>query len=197
MSNFARDAEVNKRQTARFQFQKSNQRDEENDEEKDLIQIEEADDDVELPSHDDYREEEEYNDIDEDDLDDHPNQTAHKNKWRRSRGAKSDKNNSLNKAKTASTTKSNPQSIERPQSVSETMRREQCERQIDMFCEYVHILMHCFLYKLNYYNKKSHFDKLIKYNTIVYVIPSSSSLFCHLLFARAKREILFFFLKFC
>ena len=44
---------------------------------------------------------------------------------------------------------------------------------IDRLCEFVHVLMHCILYKINYYNKKTHFDKFLKYNIIVYV----SSLF--------------------
>jgi len=185
MSDLGGETEVNKRQAARFLFQNENQRDDGNDEEeKDFIEIEE---DVELLSHNDYCEEGDDNDIEEDDLDDQPNQ--HRNKWRRSRGArsllsnreehtnaKSSKNNPMDKAKT--TNKSNVQSAERHKLASETiMKREQFERQIDMFCEYVHILMHCFLYKLNYYNKKSHFDKLIKYNTIVYVIILLSSIF--------------------
>ena len=42
-------------------------------------------------------------------------------------------------------------------------------RRIDSLCEYAHVLMHCVLYKINYYNKKTHFDKLLKYNIIVYV----------------------------
>jgi hypothetical protein len=40
---------------------------------------------------------------------------------------------------------------------------------IDRLCEFVHVLMHCVLYKINYYNKKTHFDKFLKYNIIVYV----------------------------
>lgn len=40
---------------------------------------------------------------------------------------------------------------------------------IDSLCEYAHVLMHCVLYKINYYNKKTHFDKLLKYNIVVYV----------------------------
>lgn len=41
---------------------------------------------------------------------------------------------------------------------------------IDRLCEYTHVLMHCLLFKINYYNKKTHFEKYLKYNTIVYVI---------------------------
>ena len=41
---------------------------------------------------------------------------------------------------------------------------------IDRLCEYAQVLMHCLLFKINYYNKKTHFEKLLKYNTIVYVI---------------------------
>ena len=40
---------------------------------------------------------------------------------------------------------------------------------IDRLCEFVHVLMHCLLFKINYYNKKTHFDKFLKYNIIVYV----------------------------
>lgn len=40
---------------------------------------------------------------------------------------------------------------------------------IDRLCEYAQVLMHCLLYKINYYNKKTHFEKLLKYNIIVYV----------------------------
>ena len=30
---------------------------------------------------------------------------------------------------------------------------------IDRLCEFVHVLMHCLLFKINYYNKKTHFDR--------------------------------------
>ena len=40
---------------------------------------------------------------------------------------------------------------------------------IDRFCEFTLVLMHCILYKINYYNKKTHFDKYLKYNIVVYV----------------------------
>ena len=40
---------------------------------------------------------------------------------------------------------------------------------IDRLCEFAHVLMHCILYKINYYSKKTHFDKFLKYNIIVYV----------------------------
>jgi len=40
---------------------------------------------------------------------------------------------------------------------------------LDRLCEFAHVLMHCILYKINYYNKKTHFDKFLKYNIIVYV----------------------------
>jgi hypothetical protein len=41
--------------------------------------------------------------------------------------------------------------------------------QIDRVCEFAECLMHCILFKINYYNKKTHFDKAVKYNIIVYV----------------------------
>ena len=66
MSDLARETEANKQQSARFLFQKDNQLDDD-EIEKDLIQIEEEED-VELLSHDDYPEEDD--DIDEEDLDD-------------------------------------------------------------------------------------------------------------------------------
>jgi hypothetical protein len=40
---------------------------------------------------------------------------------------------------------------------------------VDRICEYALVLMHCILYKINYYDRKTHFDKYIKYNIIVYV----------------------------
>jgi hypothetical protein len=40
---------------------------------------------------------------------------------------------------------------------------------IDRLCEFAHVLMHCVLYKINYYNKKNHFEKYLKYNIVVYV----------------------------
>ncbi|CAF1028217.1 unnamed protein product, partial [Brachionus calyciflorus] len=46
--------------------------------------------------------------------------------------------------------------------------RQLLKFKIDALCEYTHVLMHCILYKINYYNKKTHFDKVLKYNIIVY-----------------------------
>ena len=46
---------------------------------------------------------------------------------------------------------------------------ERLTNKIDRLCEFAHVLMHCILYKINYYNKKTHFDKFLKYNIIVYV----------------------------
>jgi hypothetical protein len=43
---------------------------------------------------------------------------------------------------------------------------------IDRACEFAECLMHCILFKINYYNKKTHFDKALKYNIIVYVYTS-------------------------
>lgn len=40
---------------------------------------------------------------------------------------------------------------------------------IDRICEFTLVLMHCILYKINYYNRKTHFDKAIKYDIIIYV----------------------------
>ncbi len=40
---------------------------------------------------------------------------------------------------------------------------------IDRISEFTQVMMHCLLYKINYYNKKTHFEKYIKYNIIVYV----------------------------
>ncbi len=41
---------------------------------------------------------------------------------------------------------------------------------IDRVCEFVQVLMHCLLYKMNYYDKRTHFEKMLKYQIIVYVI---------------------------
>lgn len=40
---------------------------------------------------------------------------------------------------------------------------------IDRICEFAHVLMHCLLYKINYYDRKTHFNKALKYDIIVYV----------------------------
>lgn len=48
-------------------------------------------------------------------------------------------------------------------------RLSEMSTQIDRICEYTLVLMHCILYKINYYNRKTHFDKYIKYNIVVYV----------------------------
>ncbi len=48
-------------------------------------------------------------------------------------------------------------------------RPNELNNRIDKICEFAQVLMHCLLFKINYYNKKSHFDKYIKYNMIVYV----------------------------
>jgi hypothetical protein len=40
---------------------------------------------------------------------------------------------------------------------------------IDRLCEFSECWMHCVLYKINYYNKKTHFDKYLKYDIVVYV----------------------------
>ena len=53
---------------------------------------------------------------------------------------------------------------------------------IDRLCEFTHVLMHCILYKINYYNKKTHFDKFLKYNIIVYVRVFFIYLFIHFYF---------------
>jgi hypothetical protein len=39
---------------------------------------------------------------------------------------------------------------------------------IDILCDFILVLMHCILYKVNYYNRKTDFKRLIKYNIIVY-----------------------------
>lgn len=58
----------------------------------------------------------------------------------------------------------------------ETLRKESVLKRkrylgerIDRICEFAQVLMHCLLYKINYYDKKKHFEKYIKYNIIVYV----------------------------
>ena len=48
--------------------------------------------------------------------------------------------------------------------------KQRLAQHIDRICEYTQVLMHCLLFKINYYNKKTHFEKYLKYNTIVYVI---------------------------
>lgn len=50
-------------------------------------------------------------------------------------------------------------------------RRHLAER-VDQICEFVHVFLHCLLYKINYYDKKTHFEKLLKYNIIVYKCKS-------------------------
>ena len=54
-----------------------------------------------------------------------------------------------------------------------TNENEQVERllafRIDRICEYAECLMHCILFKINFYNKKTNFEKVIKYNIVVYV----------------------------
>jgi hypothetical protein len=47
--------------------------------------------------------------------------------------------------------------------------KQSLAQRIDRICEYAQVLMHCLLFKINYYNKKTHFEKYLKYNTIVYV----------------------------
>lgn len=50
-----------------------------------------------------------------------------------------------------------------------TNKKQLLSERIDRLCEYAQVLMHCLLFKINYYNKKTHFEKYLKYNTIVYV----------------------------
>jgi hypothetical protein len=54
-------------------------------------------------------------------------------------------------------------------SKSNTSQSRHLAFRIDRVCEYAECLMHCILFKINYYNKKTHFDKAVKYNIIVYV----------------------------
>lgn len=61
-------------------------------------------------------------------------------------------------------------SIQTKASNSINQRKLLLADKIDRLCEFAQLLMHCLLFKINYYNKKTHFDKLLKYNTIVYVI---------------------------
>lgn len=55
-------------------------------------------------------------------------------------------------------------------------KKQYLSSRIDRICDYAQVLMHCLLYKINYYNKKTHFDKYIKYNIIVYVSRISTNL---------------------
>jgi len=54
----------------------------------------------------------------------------------------------------------------------ELAEKQSIANRIDRICEYAQVLMHCLLYKINYYDKKAHFNKYIKYNIVVYVINS-------------------------
>lgn len=58
--------------------------------------------------------------------------------------------------------------IQPDQSVELSTKQYLADR-IDRISEFAQVLMHCLLYKINYYNKKTHFEKFIKYNIIVYV----------------------------
>ena len=49
------------------------------------------------------------------------------------------------------------------------LKSDRLSIKIDRICEYAEVLMHCILFKTNFYNKKTHFDKCLKYNIIVYV----------------------------
>jgi len=49
------------------------------------------------------------------------------------------------------------------------IRKQTIAHRIDQICEYAQVLMHCLLYKTNYYDRKIHFDKYIKYDIVVYV----------------------------
>lgn len=51
----------------------------------------------------------------------------------------------------------------------ETTQKQQLGTKIDRICEYALVLMHCVLYKINYYDRRTHFEKSIKYDIIVYV----------------------------
>lgn len=57
----------------------------------------------------------------------------------------------------------------RPIDQAQVEARRQLAVKIDRVCEYALVLMHCILYKINYYNRKTHFDKSIKYDIVVYV----------------------------
>lgn len=72
---------------------------------------------------------------------------------------------------TTSTTMSASQSTTttRPTDQAQVEARRQLAVKIDRVCEYALVLMHCILYKINYYNRKTHFDKSIKYDIVVYV----------------------------
>lgn len=47
-------------------------------------------------------------------------------------------------------------------------------RRVDRLCEFTECLMHCLLFKINYYDKKAHFDKCLKYDVVVYVSSQAS-----------------------
>lgn len=47
-------------------------------------------------------------------------------------------------------------------------------RRVDRLCEFAECLMHCLLFKINYYDKKAHFDKCLKYDVVVYVSSQAS-----------------------
>ena len=68
--------------------------------------------------------------------------------------------------KTGATSAQTNQKLEHQQELN---RKQILAFKIDRICDYAQVLMHCLLFKINYYNKKTHFDKYIKYNMIVYV----------------------------
>ena len=49
---------------------------------------------------------------------------------------------------------------------------EYLTHKIDRLCEFSLVLMHCILFKINYYNK-IHFEKYLKYSIVVYVSKNS------------------------
>ena len=67
---------------------------------------------------------------------------------------------------TGTTSAQTNQKLEHQQELN---RKQILSFKIDKICDYAQVLMHCLLFKINYYNKKTHFDKYIKYNMIVYV----------------------------
>lgn len=113
-----------------------------------------------MADHDEYEDDELLDYDDEDDQDDYQDDQDEKR-------PRSGKKLCLGRETGTAASSSQPQPQQQlPKSIQS---QQQLGIKIDRLCEFAHVLMHCVLYKINYYNRKTHFDKAIKYDIIVYV----------------------------
>ena len=117
-----------------------------------------------------------YDEDEDDDLNDQHHQLARKRRrssmakgGKRSLAAAGGNKEAQRKSERKSIQLNAPSTISSRADSEITLARRCLAARVDQICEFVHVFLHCLLYKINYYDKKTHFEKLLKYNIIVYV----------------------------